>query len=124
MGNMKTCIHKNSNSPEFATPERCSIAELSNSPDDADVSIARARVAPGVTTCWHRLHGISERYYILSGRGLVEVGELAPEELHPGDVVCIPPLCRQRISNIGEEDLLFLAVCSPRFSNDAYEDLE
>ncbi len=121
---MEPCIHRDTDSVEFYTPERCYITELSNSSGDKDVSIARARVTPGVTTCWHRLHGISERYCILSGRGLVEIGELPPEEVLPGDVVCIPPLCRQRITNIGTGDLLFLAVCSPRFSNDSYEDLE
>lgn len=121
---MKTCIHKEADKAEFYTPERCFITELSNSSDDADVSIARARIAPGVTTCWHRLHGISERYCIISGKGLVEIGELPPEEVQPGDVICIPPLCRQRITNTGETDLLFLAVCSPRFSTESYEDME
>ncbi len=121
---MKTSIHKKADSSEFYTAEKCYITELSNNSNDSAVSIARARVVPGVTTCWHRLHGISERYCIISGRGLVEIGELPPEEVHPGDVVCIPSLCQQRITNIGSEDLLFLAICSPRFSNDAYEDME
>jgi mannose-6-phosphate isomerase-like protein (cupin superfamily) len=108
---------------EYYTPEGCYIIELSNTPDDADASIARARVAPGVTTRWHRLRGTAERYCILSGRARVEVGKLPPQELHPGDVALIPPMCRQRITNIGSDDLIFLAICTPRFSNDAYEDL-
>jgi oxalate decarboxylase/phosphoglucose isomerase-like protein (cupin superfamily) len=41
-----------------------------------------------------------------------------------GDVVLIPPMCRQRITNTGSEDLIFLAICTPRFSNDVYEDIE
>jgi mannose-6-phosphate isomerase-like protein (cupin superfamily) len=110
-------------SGEYFTEERCYILETSNSPDDPDVSIARARVAPGVTTRWHRLSGTTERYYILSGRGRVEVGDLPPEEVVPGDTVIIPPLVRQRISNTGAEDLVFLCVCSPRFLPDSYEDL-
>jgi oxalate decarboxylase/phosphoglucose isomerase-like protein (cupin superfamily) len=42
----------------------------------------------------------------------------------PGDVVLIPPSCRQRISNVGEGELIFLAICTPRFTQEAYEDLE
>jgi mannose-6-phosphate isomerase-like protein (cupin superfamily) len=108
---------------EFFTEERCYILETSNSPDDPDVSIARARVAPGVTTRWHRLSGTTERYYILSGTGRVEIGGLPPEDVVPGDAVIIPPLVRQRISNTGTDDLVFLCVCSPRFLPEAYEDL-
>jgi oxalate decarboxylase/phosphoglucose isomerase-like protein (cupin superfamily) len=33
-------------------------------------------------------------------------------------------MCRQRITNIGPDDLVFLAICSPRFSQDTYEDIE
>ena len=109
---------------EFYTEERCYITELSNTPDDPDVSIARARVEPGVSTRRHQLKGIAERYYILSGKGRVEVGELPPREVQAGDVVLIPPMCSQRISNIGKEDLLFLAICTPRFTLDAYIDVE
>jgi hypothetical protein len=51
---------------EFETDERCHIQEISNDADDELVSIARARVEPGVTTAWHSLDGISERYIIVS----------------------------------------------------------
>ena len=91
--------------------------------EDNDVSIAQARVKPGVTTRWHRLSETIERYVIISGTGLVEVGKLAPTAVNPGDVVLIPALCQQRISNTGEQDLVFLAICSPRFSNACYEEL-
>lgn len=111
-------------SSEFYTPERCYIVELSNTESDPDVSIARARVPPGVTTRWHRVVDTVERYILLAGRGRVEVGELAPQEVGPGDVVLIPPNCRQRITALGSEDLLFLAVCSPRFRPEAYEDID
>ena len=120
---MKAIIKKRNSADEFYTPERCYITELSNTPDDPDVSIAQARVEPGVTTCWHRLKGITERYYIISGRGLMEVGDLPPQEVEFGDVVMIPAMCRQRITNIGEEDLVFLAICSPRFTVDDYEEV-
>jgi mannose-6-phosphate isomerase-like protein (cupin superfamily) len=109
---------------ELYTAEGCYINEFSNSDADPEVSIARARVRPGVNTRWHRLAGTTERYVILSGRGKVEVGSLAAQTVGPGDVVLIPPGCRQRITNPGDEDLVFLAVCTPRFRPEAYEDID
>ena len=104
--------------------EGCHILELSNSRNDPALSIARARVEPGVTTRLHRLVDTAERYVILQGRGLVELGGQPPAAVGPGDVALIPPGCPQRISNTGDEDLVFLAICSPRFRESAYEDLE
>ena len=121
---MKAEIKKQNLKTEFYTAEKCHITELSNTPDDPGLSIARARVEAGVTTRWHRLKGITERYYIVSGRGLAEIGDLPPQEVTAGDIVLIPPMCPQRITNIGKDDLIFLAICSPRFTQDAYEDVE
>ncbi len=109
---------------EFATPERCHIIELSNSDADPGLSIARARVEPGVTTRWHRLAGIAERYVIIEGRGRAEVGDGPAHDVAPGNVVLIPAGCRQRIANIGAGDLVFLAICTPRFRAEAYEDID
>lgn len=121
---MKPIIRRADAAGEYYTDERCDILELSNSVDDPHASVARARVAPGVTTRWHRLLGTIERYVMLEGRGRVEAGELAPQDIAPGDVVVIPPMCRQRITNIGSDDLVFLAICTPRFRAENYEDLE
>jgi len=109
---------------EFFTSERCYITELSNSAADSHVSIARARVPVGVTTRWHRLKDTVERYVILEGRGRVEVGDFPAQEVSTGDVVLIAPMERQRIANVGEKELVFLAICSPRFRPENYEELE
>ena len=121
---MKAKIKKQNLKAEFYIAEKCFITELSNSADDPDVSIARARVEPGVTTRRHCLKKTAERYVIISGKGLVEVGDLPPQEVNPGDVVLIPPICPQRITNTGKEDLIFLAICTPRFTQQDYEDME
>jgi mannose-6-phosphate isomerase-like protein (cupin superfamily) len=42
----------------------------------------------------------------------------------PGAVVLISPDTRQRITNTGLTDLIFLAICTPRFSLAGYEDVE
>ncbi len=119
----KLHIIQNKSDSEYYFEERCFITEWWNSPSDEEVSVAKARVEPGVTTRLHRLKDVTERYIILKGKGLVEVGELAPTKVGSGDVVLIPPGTPQRITNIGDSDLIFLAVCTPRFTKDAYEDI-
>lgn len=109
---------------EFYTEEKCHVLELSDFADDPDCSIARARVEPGVTTRLHRLNGVAERYVILEGRGRAEIGGLPPQDVGPGDVVLIPPGTSQRIANAGKTDLVFLAICTPRFRRETYEDVE
>ena len=54
----------------------------------------------------------------------MEVGDLPPTVVSAGDVVLIPPGVRQRITNIAAVDLVFLALCTPPFSESAYRDLE
>ena len=121
---MKSAIRRQNPGDEFYIAEGCHIIEVSNSADDPDASIARARLEPGKITRWHRLAGIAERYVIVQGRGRAEVGSLPPAEVTVGDVVLIPPGCRQRITNTGADDLIFLAICTPRFSYDAYQDVD
>jgi mannose-6-phosphate isomerase-like protein (cupin superfamily) len=121
---MKQGVRRQVLDEEFYTSEGCFITEVSNSPDDPEVSIARARLEPGMTTRWHRLHGTAERYVIVQGRGRVDIGDLPPQDVGAGDVVLIPPMCRQRITNTGTEVLVFLAICTPRFSSDVYEDVD
>jgi mannose-6-phosphate isomerase-like protein (cupin superfamily) len=118
---MQPCILPHDPDSGWFTPELCHITELSNSERDEELSIAAARVAPGVTTRWHHLTETAERYVILSGQGLVEIGDLPPQTVRPMDVVLIPPGCRQRISNTGNEDLVFLALCTPRFRPSVYQ---
>lgn len=120
----KPRIIDNRTASEYYFKEGCHITEWWNSPADEEASIARARVGAGVTTRLHRLDGVTERYVILEGEGRVEIGGLAPEEVGPGDVVVIPPGIRQRITNTGSSELVFLAICTPRFTPGVYEDLD
>lgn len=121
---MKSSIKTHDAKQEYFFAEGCFITELSNSSDDSDVSIARARLEPGKTTRWHYLRGTGERYVVLQGVGRVEIDDLLPHRVTVGDVVIIPPQVRQRISNIGADDLVFLAICSPRFTDVVYVDIE
>jgi len=66
-----------------------------------EVSVARARVEPGVTTQLHWL-SVAEWYVVESGEGLMQVGPSTPFPVAP------------------ETDLIFLCVCAPRFKIDCY----
>jgi mannose-6-phosphate isomerase-like protein (cupin superfamily) len=109
---------------EYWFEERCHIIEWWNTPADDAVSVARVRIEPGVTTRLHRLKGVTERLVILEGQGLAEVAEAAPREIGAGDVVVVPPGAAQRIHNVGTCDLICIAICTPRFNCDVYEDID
>ena len=114
---------KSKHKREVWTVERCYITELVNSAGQPEVSLARTRVEPGVTTQLHQL-SVHEWYVIESGEGLVRVGDEAPVAVRPGDTVTIPRHMPQQITNSGRKDLLFLCVCAPRFSQECYTSLE
>ncbi len=107
---------------EFATAERCFITELLGHPSQPGVSLARARVLPGVTTQLHALD-VEEIYVIETGSGVMEVnGDRF--RVVPGDSVLIPQGMPQRIENDGTDDLVFLCLCRPRFRPEGYVNLE
>lgn len=113
-------IKKFSAEKEYYFEEGCHIVEVSNSTDDDEVSIVQARVEPGQQTKWHRLLNTTERYVIVQGSGRVEISDREPVDISPGDVVIIPAGARQKITNIGDNDLKFLAICSPPFKKSNY----
>lgn len=117
-------VHAPDGADEYFMEEGCFILESWNRAEDPAVSIARARVPPGVTTRRHRLDGIVERYLMLDGLGTVEIEGMTPRRVGPGDLVYIPAGLGQRIRNDGERDLVFLAICTPRFQPPAYEDMD
>jgi len=112
---------------EYFFKEGCYIVEDYNRAEDADVSVATARLTPGTTTRWHDLRFTQERYVILEGEGLAELmidGQIHQFRLTVGESLRIPPSIPQRITNTGLNDLKFLAVCTPRFNPDNYQDRE
>lgn len=117
-------IKKTEYGEEYYFEEGCYITELSNCSNEPEISIAKARVKPGKVTRWHRLNGITERYVIVEGQGQAEVDDLPPQKVSVGDVVLIRAAQAQRIHNTGTNDLIFLAICTPRFVATCYENLE
>lgn len=106
---------------EYYFHEGCFITELHNTSEDPELSVARVRVEPGKTTVWHVLQKTNEQYLILEGFGLAQKGEDLAVELKEGDTFTIPAETKQRISNTGTSDLIFLAICTPRFKEKNYK---
>jgi mannose-6-phosphate isomerase-like protein (cupin superfamily) len=120
---MNENIVHGSNKAEFPTRERVFITERLNDPAVPGLSLADARVKPGVTTELHRLT-VDEWYVIEHGSGLMAVGGGEQFEVGPGDVVVIPAGASQSIRNTAGSDLRFQCICVPRFTPDSYEPLE
>jgi mannose-6-phosphate isomerase-like protein (cupin superfamily) len=116
-------IISNKDTKEYFFKEGCFVLELSNSEVDEDLSIAKIRVSPSKQTKWHSLNNQIERYVIISGIGEVEVGK-HKQVVETDDVVIIPKNCRQRIKNLSTSDLVFYAICNPRFKPENYLEIE
>lgn len=108
---------------EYFTEERCYITEVCNSHISPNVSLAIARVPAGTTTQLHSLNGTNETYIVIEGEGEVEVdGDIY--SISAGDQVAIPAGAPQRVTSLGENDLRFYCLCTPRFRPDSYINLE
>lgn len=85
-------------------------------------SIAHAVVKPGKVTLLHRMK-TSEVYYILQGSGLMYIDD-ETEEVESGQAIYIPPSSKQRISNTGNQDLIFLCIADPAWCKEDEEIIE
>lgn len=108
---------------QFTAGDETILREVLHPKNDAielNYSIAHAIVLPGEKSLPHTLHERSEVYYILNGTGKAFI---AKEEkiLNPGDTLYIPAGAEQWIENIGEENLVFLAIVSPPWSEESEE---
>lgn len=80
-------------------------------------SVAHIVLPPGKSSLRHYHPEAEESYYILSGRARVLIGE-EEVELTAGTAVLIPAPQPHKITNIGSEDLAFLAICVPAWEPD------
>ncbi len=100
--------------PEFIAGDHTRLRELLH-PDRQPVSIryslAHALLAPGESSTKHSLKS-SEAYYILSGRGRMNIAN-ERRDVTPGATIYIPPHALQWIENIGSEPLVFLCIVDP-----------
>ncbi|MCB9367249.1 MAG: cupin domain-containing protein [Calditrichaeota bacterium] len=107
---------------EFTAGDETRLREILH-PDKASLalgySLAYAKVGPGVTSLLHKLR-TSEVYYILKGRGKMEL-EGEETEVGPGDTIYIAPYSTQRITGLGPEDLEFLCIVDPAWREEDEE---
>lgn len=91
-----------------------SLLDRANAPV-ANQSLAEATLAAGSETQRHH-HRLSEEfYYLLDGRGLMEIdGEV--REVGPGDAVLIPAGTWHQIRAL--EPLRFLCCCAPPYAHE------
>ena len=54
----------------------------------------------------------------------MEVGEKEGFEVRKNEMVKIDRSMSQRIKNTGDEDLIFLAICNPPFTDENYEEFD
>ncbi len=108
---------------EYYFKEGCFIEEWHNHSNDPACSIARVRVEPFQTTKLHALKNTVERYVIVDGSAKVTVGDKS-WKVGISDVVVIEADQPQKIENILDKDLIFLAVCTPRFELHNYRECD
>ena len=108
---------------EYYFKEGCYIQEWHNSEQDDSMSIAKVRVLAKSVTKLHSLAETTERYVILAGQAKVTVGNQS-WTVGIGDVIIIEPAQAQKIDNLTNEELHFLAICTPRFKLENYLQLE
>jgi mannose-6-phosphate isomerase-like protein (cupin superfamily) len=77
-------------------------------------SLAEETLPPGRSVTPHHHEVLEEIYYILAGRGVMEIGD-ERREVGAGDAVYIPRGSRHTLTNTGEEEMKILLVCGPAF---------
>jgi mannose-6-phosphate isomerase-like protein (cupin superfamily) len=103
----------------FTTKDGSEIRELLAHRNSAirNQSLAEARLPPGAATAPHYHPQAEEIYYLLEGRGRMQI-EAEIREVAAGDAIAIPPGQRHQITNIGDQALRFLCCCAPAYEHD------
>ena len=88
------------------------VGKAVKSTQEANHSVARIIISPGKSSEPHYHKNSQETYIILEGEGQMEVDGIE-FVLRPGQACLIETGEIHQISNRGERDLVFLAVCVP-----------
>ena len=101
------------------------LAIARNFPDSADTMLvdtrltnepeASSRVFRVYTTVPPHYHATSDEYlFVVSGRAIFSMGQMAPADVGPGRLVFFKKGVVHAIEPIGDEPLVFLSVDTPR----------
>ncbi len=105
--------------PPFTTADGStiwSILDRTNAPV-ANQSLAEASLPAGGATQRHYHRAAEEIYFILEGRGEMEI-DRETRPVGPGDGILIPPGAWHQITATGGDTLRFLCCCAPPYSHD------
>lgn len=93
-----------------------SLLDRSNAPVELQ-SLAEATIDVGAATTRHHHRESEEIYYLVEGRGRMELdGET--REVAAGDAILIPPGAWHRIENTGAGPLRLLCCCAPPYRHE------
>lgn len=104
--------------PPFTTKDGSEIRELLAHRNSCirNQSLAEARLPAGAATAPHYHPAAEEIYYLLEGRGRMQI-EADVRDVGPGDAVAIPPGARHQIATVGAAPLRFLCCCAPGYEH-------
>jgi len=103
----------------FITKDGSEIREIISPANSAieRQSLAEAIVHPGESTFLHIHKSSEEIYYILEGEGLMFVGD-EQSIVKKGDAIANLPGVSHKIKNTGDVPLVFLCICTPRYTHE------
>ncbi|MFC1754648.1 cupin domain-containing protein [Thermoproteota archaeon] len=102
----------------YITLDKSSIRELVSHRNSSikGLSIAEAVVLPEKETSLHIHKTSQEVYFILSGKGRMQIGKQS-KIVKRSDTIVILPKQKHRIRNIGKSNLIFLCICAPCYEH-------
>jgi len=104
---------------EFVAGDKTHLKEVLHPKNDninLNFSLAHAKIKVGASSLPHQLLH-SETYFFLNGTGQMFIGNERCE-VEKGDTVYVPPKTDQYVKNTGSEDLIFLCIVSPPWSEE------
>ncbi len=112
-------IHNMNDAQPFITKDGSEIRELLAHRNSClrNQSLAEARLPAGSATTPHHHRRTEEVYYILEGRGRMQIGG-ETRDVGPGDAIAIPPGAVHQLVNTGDGVLKLLCACAPAYEHD------
>ncbi len=83
--------------------------EFENLLDVDFCKVKRITIKPGQAPSYQYHYKRSEVYVIVKGKALIKLNDVE-QEYNVGDTVIIPVLTKHKVTNIGNEDLIFIEV--------------
>jgi mannose-6-phosphate isomerase-like protein (cupin superfamily) len=102
----------------FTTKDGSEIRELLAHRNSAirNQSLAEARLPVGASTQEHYHPKAEEIYFLTHGQGRMRI-ESEVRDVVAGDAIAIPPGCRHKLWNTGNETLRLLCCCAPGYEH-------